>query len=103
VIAFSEKLVEADRAIKGYLHPNMYRHPKVKVVREHADLVVRDLFDRFMNDPAALPGDWSAGIEKLDDLRRARRIADYIAGMTDGYAIQEHGRLFGSTPELRIG
>ncbi|HSP25346.1 MAG TPA: dNTP triphosphohydrolase, partial [Saliniramus sp.] len=103
VIAFSEKLVEADRAIKGYLYPNMYRHAKVKVVREHADLVVRDLFQRFMSDPSALPGDWSAGIEELDAMRHARRISDYIAGMTDGYAIQEHRRLFGSTPELRIG
>ena len=103
VIAFSEKFVEADRAIKGYLYPNMYRHQKVKVVREHADQVVRDLFARFLSDPAALPGEWSAGIEKLDAMRHARRICDYIAGMTDGYAIQEHRRLFGSTPELRIG
>ncbi len=102
VIAFSPRLVAADRDIKGYLYPNMYRHPKVKAVREQADAVVRDLFTLFMRDAAALPQEWGAGLDGLEESRRARRVADYIAGMTDGFALQEHRRLFGTSPDLRI-
>jgi dGTPase len=48
-----------------------------------------------------MPPQWSAGIETLDEARRARRVADYIAGMTDRYALDEHRRLFAHTPDLR--
>jgi dGTPase len=103
VIAFSPRLVAADRDIKGYLYPNMYRHPRVKIVRQSADRVVRDLFARFTSDADALPPEWSADIDAPGSPRRARRVADYIAGMTDNFAMQEHRRLFGETPDLRIG
>jgi dGTPase len=68
-------------------------------VRRDADRILRDLFARFMEDPAALPPEWrdAAG----DEPRHARRVADYIAGMTDRYAVSEHRRLFDATPDLR--
>ena len=101
VVAFSPEIATADRQIKAFLYPNMYRHPRVGTIRAKAAQVVRDLFGRFSAVPAAMPADWSAGCEALDEARRARRIADYIAGMTDWYALDEHRRLFDATPSLR--
>jgi dGTPase len=101
VVAFSAALAEADRAIKAFLHPRMYRHPRVVAVREQAEEIVRDLFARFTSRPADLPEEWRAGLAGAEEPRLARRVADYIAGMTDNYALQEHRRLFERTPELR--
>jgi len=61
---------------------------------------VRDLFCHFMAAPAAMPPEWSQGLEGADDSGKARKIADFIAGMTDRYALIEHARYFDSTPEL---
>ena len=101
VVAFSGAIAAADRAIKAFLHPRMYRHPRVVRVREQADVILRDLFRRFAADPGAMPQEWRAGLERADEPRVARRVADYIAGMTDNYAVDEHRRLFPTTPELR--
>lgn len=101
VVAFSETIATADRQIKAFLYPNMYRHPRVGVIRQQAADVVRDLFTRFAAAPQAMPPDWAAGMTELDEPRKARRIADYIAGMTDWYALDEHRRLFDATPSLR--
>ncbi|HEX8167970.1 MAG TPA: deoxyguanosinetriphosphate triphosphohydrolase [Beijerinckiaceae bacterium] len=100
-VAFSVEVAEADRGVKAFLYPGMYRHPRVVRIREQADAILRDLFSRFMADPAAMPPEWRAGLEGADEPRIARRVADYIAGMTDNYALQEHRRLFATTPELR--
>lgn len=101
VVAFSARMEAADREIKGFLYPNMYRHPRVAVVRERAAQIVRDLFGRFVSDPAAMPGEWSRDCDAMEEGRLARRVADYIAGMTDSYARDEHARLFDATPSLR--
>lgn len=101
VIAFSPEIATADRQIKAFLYPNMYRHPRVGTIRAKAAQVVRDLFARFSAVPTTMPADWAAGCDTLDETRRARRIADYIAGMTDWYALDEHRRLFDATPSLR--
>ncbi|WP_406858365.1 deoxyguanosinetriphosphate triphosphohydrolase [Alsobacter sp. KACC 23698] len=101
VIGFSGEMAEADRAIKGFLFPHMYRHPSVVAVRVQADAVVRDLFGRFTRDPDAMPGEWREGLAGAEPSRIARRVADYIAGMTDRYALDEHRRLFDVTPDLR--
>ena len=100
-VAFSGAIAAADRAIKAFLHPRMYRHPRVVRVREQADVILRDLFRRFAADPGAMPQEWRAGLEGAGEARVARRVADYIAGMTDNYAVDEHRRLFPTTPELR--
>ena len=99
--AFSPAIVEEDRAIKSFLQPRMYRHPRVMRMMDQAAEVVRALFARYNARPSDLPAEWSEGLAALDEAARARHIADFIAGMTDRYALAEHGRLFDSTPELR--
>jgi len=99
VIAFSPAMQAGDKAIKGFLYPRMYRHERVMRVMDDAEQVVRDLYGHFAANPADLPAEWGEGLN--DAATRARRIADYIAGMTDRYALIEHARLFPATPELR--
>ena len=101
VVAFSPAIVAADQAIKGFLYPNMYRHPRIGVIRKEAADIVRDLFVRFTAQPQAMSAEWAAGCGELDEARLARRVSDYIAGMTDSYALDEHRRLFDATPSLR--
>jgi dGTPase len=101
VVAFSPAMAEADREIKGYLYPRMYRHDWVMRVMGEAEAVVRDLFAHYRAAPADLPPEWQDGLSSLDEAGRLRRIADYIAGMTDRYALIEHARHFASTPDLR--
>jgi dGTPase len=72
----------------------MYRHPRVTNVMSNAEEVVRDLFARFFVQPNDMPGEWSLGLDHADAPTRARRVADFIAGMTDGFAMSEHARLF---------
>ena len=94
-------MAAADHAIKGFLYPRMYRHARVMRIMNDAEKVIRDLFSRYDCDPGAMPAEWATGGECSDRLSHVRRIADFIAGMTDRYALVEHARLFDSTPELR--
>jgi dGTPase len=97
VVAFSPAMATADRAIKAFLFPRMYRHPRIVRVMGDAQAVVTDLFARYMGAPHDLP----CRDTPADAPVGARQIADFIAGMTDRYALFEHARLFDSTPELR--
>jgi dGTPase len=101
VIAFSPAIDQSDKEIKGFLYPRMYRHDRVMRVMGDAEAVVRDLFDHFSEKPADLPQEWGEGLALMGESGRARRIADFIAGMTDRYALAEHARYFKTTPELR--
>jgi dGTPase len=101
VAGFSAAVAEADRAIKDFLETHMYRAARVMRVMDQAAAVVRDLFARYSAHPGDLPPDWQDGLSGLDEVSRARSIADFIAGMTDRFALAEHARLFDSTPELR--
>ncbi len=101
VVSFSPDAETADRTIKAFLFTNMYRHASVVAVRKQADRVLRDLFEAFATEPDRMPAEWSQGIGALEPASRHRRIADYIAGMTDRFALQEHRRLFDETPDLR--
>jgi dGTPase len=94
MIGFSPMMASTDRAIKEFLWTYMYRHPRVTDVMSHAEEVVRDLFARFFVQPQDMPGDWAHGLDAADAPGRARRVADFIAGMTDGFALNEHARLF---------
>jgi dGTPase len=96
VIGFSPAMAAADRAIKAFLSQRMYRHARVVRIMDEAEAVVRDLFGRYMSNPRDVPGKLSG-----EETMRAREIADFIAGMTDRYALSEHARLFDRTPELR--
>jgi len=66
-----------------------------------AQRVVRELFAHYFERPADMPPAWSVGLAESDDAIKARRIADFIAGMTDNFALSEHRRFFDSTPDLR--
>jgi dGTPase len=99
VVTFSSAMAVADADIKAFLYPRMYRHPKVMRIRQEAGQVLRDLFARYFAEPGLLPEDWRRGVEG-DDSRRARRVADYLAGMTDRYAVNAHRALFDATPAL---
>lgn len=101
LVAFSAKVASADRAIKDFLFPRMYRHPRVVRIRQEATAVVNDLFRRFVAEPNLMPSEWCSGVDRDDPARLARRVCDYIAGMTDRYALDEHARLFDVTPQLR--
>ena len=103
-VAFSPAMSAAEAAIKTFLWGNMYRHPELVVVRERAAGIVHDLFGLYRDRPALMPAEWAARLGP-DDVagRRERLVADYIAGMTDRYAIAEHRARFPATPELRYG
>ncbi len=96
VVAFSGGLAEADRALKAFLFENMYRHTRVNEMTARARKVVADLFDHLIAHQSALPRDWQPRLAVApDEAARARLVADYIAGMTDRYALQEHQKLTG--------
>jgi dGTPase len=103
LVAFPPLAAEAEAAIKAFLKLRMYRHERVMRVMGEAECILFDLFARYQRAPEDLPPEWlpvrGAGPESETD--RARRIGNFIAGMTDRFAITEHMRLFDSTPELR--
>jgi dGTPase len=97
LVGHSAAIEAADSEIKAFLFARMYRHPEVRKVRDRADAIVRRLFRTYMADPSTMPPDWAA---KAGQGERARAVADYIAGMTDRFAIAEHSRLFDGASEL---
>jgi len=92
LIRFSAAMRAETTALKRFLYANLYRHYKVNRMRVKASRVIRELFDAFMADPVLLPFDYQ--VAGGDTHKQARKIADYIAGMTDRYAIREHKRIF---------
>ena len=92
LIRFSDAMRADTAALKRFLHANLYRHYQVNRMRVKASRIVNDLFAAFMQEPVLLPPDYQVG--GGDVARQARKIADYIAGMTDRYAIREHRRIF---------
>jgi dGTPase len=99
VIGFSAEMKENDRAIKRLLTARVYRHRRVMSVMERAEAVIDGLFQRYWSNAASLPEEWRADAGATD-FERARRIADFLAGMTDRYAIAEYERLFGAMAEF---
>ena len=94
VVAFSPEVAAADRAVKTYLYENMYRHHRVNRMTSKAKRVVSEMFELLFREPELLPTEWRARAEAKDEAGRARMIADYIAGMTDRYALELHRKLF---------
>jgi dGTPase len=93
--AFSDGMRENDRALKRFLFERMYRHSTVNRMTAKARRVVRELFAFYIEQPDCLPGEWREEAERAaSPAESARLIADYIAGMTDRYALEEHQRLF---------
>jgi dGTPase len=91
LVSFSAAMQDEVRALKDFLYTHMYRHPRVLASMERAKAVVTDLFEGFNADPSLLPPDWAAACAGGE---RGRVVRDYIAGMTDTYALSEYTRVF---------
>jgi dGTPase len=94
VVAFSETMRANDRALKDFLFQRMYRHYKVNRMTSKARRVVHDLFALFLAEPGCLPEQWQPLTDGPGKTATAVAVADYIAGMTDRFALEEHQRLF---------
>ena len=94
VVAFSERMAETDRVVKKFLYKRMYEHWHLNRSHSKARRVVVDLFGLLFAEPDCLPPPWRERAEAAERPARARLVADYIAGMTDRYAMDEHRRLF---------
>ena len=103
LITFAPAVAQAEAEIKAFLKVRMYRHKRVMRVMGEAEQILFDLFARYQNGPGDLPAEWLSrdGGDHETETERARRIGNFIAGMTDRFAITEHQRLFDSTPDLR--
>jgi dGTPase len=103
LIGFPAGVAQAEAEIKSFLKLRMYRHPRVMRVMGEAEAILFDLFARYQKTPSDLPAEWlpPAGGNTETETERARRIGNFIAGMTDRFALTEHQRLFDSTPDLR--
>lgn len=94
LVRFSDKLRDDEAVLRRFLMQRMYRHWKVNRSRSHARRVIQGLFGAFIAEPELLPPKWQIGGDGPNGMKTARRVCDYIAGMTDDYAIEEHARLF---------
>ncbi len=96
LVGFSRPVRQMNGELKRYLYRNMYRHYRVVRMASKAERVIRDLFQAYMERPAMLPDPQQRNIEQAGggEAAQARAIADYIAGMTDRFALEEHARLF---------
>ncbi|MBY3171966.1 deoxyguanosinetriphosphate triphosphohydrolase [Rhizobium laguerreae] len=102
IAAFSEGMAETDRQIKAMLFKRIYRNPDIMRIRAGAAQIVTDLFAAYMANPKEMQSHyWVDHIAGLSDAPKARHVGDYLAGMTDTYAISAHRRLFDHTPDLR--
>jgi len=94
VVAFSGHMAATDRTVKAFLYKRMYEHWRLNRSHSKARRVVADLFQLLFAEPNCLPSPWRERAEQAAIHARARLVADYIAGMTDRFALDEHKRLF---------
>ena len=96
MVAFSPVMFDRVQLLRKFLLERMYKHYTVNRMRFKAERIVGDLFDVFLERPECLPDDWQNKIAAAgkDKNEKARVVCDYIAGMTDRYAVAEHARLF---------
>ncbi len=94
VVAFSTELEEQLKHLRDFLFKRMYRHYKVNRMTSKARRVVAELFELFLREPNCLPEEWRRQADGAGTPKTARLVADYIAGMTDRFALKEHQRLF---------
>ena len=94
LVGFSRDRAEDLGRLRLFLHERMYRHYRVNRTRSQARRLLREMFELFMREPDVLPGEWAMQAAEHEGVGRARLVCDYIAGMTDRFAIEEHRRLF---------
>jgi dGTPase len=93
-------MARGESELKAFLKARVYRHRRVMAIMDQAGEVVAELFSRYAAEPSSLPDYWAAHVSGASEESRARRICDFVAGMTDRFALLEHRRLFDGTPEL---
>jgi dGTPase len=93
IVAFSRATLEDLGALRAFLMARMYRHHRVNRSRSAAKRALVQMFQLFMEEPDVLPPEWGLPATEADEMGRARLVCDYIAGMTDRFAIEEHRRL----------
>lgn len=101
VVAFSEDMAIREAELKRHLFRTLYRAERVMAIRHRADRVLERIFERYITDEAAMPEPWRRGLTPADGSRWARRVCDFVAGMTDRFALLEHERLFDEKADLR--
>jgi dGTPase len=101
VVAFTSQMAEKNRVLQSFLSSRMYRHERVLEIMARARRVIADLFQAYMDDPKLLPRDWRDEGLTDDKSRFARQVCDFIAGMTDRYALDQHKLLFDLDPLFR--
>ncbi|NHX27593.1 deoxyguanosinetriphosphate triphosphohydrolase, partial [Escherichia coli] len=95
-VQFSPEIWEQLKVIRKFLFTRMYRAPSVVEMRKVVTAMVHDLFPLFLTNPELLPKQWRKDVaEAADETELARIVSDYISGMTDRFAMQEHARLIG--------
>ena len=94
LVSFSPEMNRHNATLKKFLFERMYRHFRVNRSMSKAKRIVADLFTLLHAEPELLPPEWQAGCDGVRGIKSARRVCDYIAGMTDKFAIEEHKRLF---------
>ena len=95
LVAMSDEVHEEHQSLKRFLSRHLYRHEKKLAMTRRAQRIVRELFDLYFEDVGEMPAEFSSRAREGDEHLRARVVADYIAGMTDRYAMAEHGKRFG--------
>jgi dGTPase len=94
LVAFSPGMLADLGVLRKFLFERMYRHYRVNRTRSQARRILAEMFQLFMAEPEVMPTEWGTRAASQDPHRRARAVCDYIAGMTDRYAIEEHRKLF---------
>ena len=96
IVEFSEKIKIESMTLKRFLHKNLYQHPDVKMMTDKAVNVISNLFEAYLNDINLLPKEYlKYNLEKIKNKSKERVISDYIAGMTDRFALEEYKKLYG--------
>jgi dGTPase len=91
---FSDSMAERERVLKRFMYDNLYYHPEQMAAAEEGKMMVGDLVRVYREQPALMPEDWAAALPD-EEPARIRHIADFLAGMTDRYARNRHGEIFG--------
>jgi dGTPase len=94
LVAFSPAMLADLGVLRKFLFERMYRHYRVNRTRSQARRILAEMFQLFMAEPETMPPEWSRPAQSGDEVKKARAVCDYIAGMTDRYAIEEHKKLF---------
>ena len=101
MVQFGVQMAENNRVLQAFLSLRMYRHERVLEIMERAQRVIRDLFGAYMNDASLLPEDWRDDNSLGDKTHYARQVCDFLSGMTDRFALDQHKRLFDLDPLFR--